>query len=325
MIIHNANSFRTEFHAKPSGTQIGFGDQLLTIGSCFSENVGARLQKNKFPVLANPFGTVYNPISIFKLLDTEVLDHSKFVEVGGQWYHLDFHSQFTGRDQKTLETVLQLKLKEAAAWLAKVRTVFVTLGTAYVYEWLESDEVVANCHKIPQKKFRKRLLTLEEMQVTFDRLKIKLTEINPKIQFVFTVSPVRHIKDGIEENQLSKSLLRVFCHELSQGERVAYFPAYEMMMDDLRDYRFYKTDMIHPSEMAEDYIWDKFQQTYMSDQTRKVLKEWRKIQAALSHRPFNPESENHQKFLKDQDKKLDIFSEYFNVEQERALLKKQMI
>lgn len=325
MIIHNANNFRTEFHPRPSNVQLGFQDQLLTIGSCFSENIGGRLQGSKFPVLANPFGTVYNPISIFKLLDTEALDDSKFVEVGGQWYHLDFHSQFTGRDKKTLETVLQFRIKEFAEFLDRAKTVFVTLGTAYVYEWLENGEVVANCHKIPQKQFSKRLLTLEEMKEAFGRLRKNLTKVNPELKFVFTVSPVRHIKDGIAENQLSKSLLRVLCHELSQKESVCYFPAYEMMMDDLRDYRFYKTDMIHPSEMAEDYIWEKFQQTYLSEQTRKVLKEWSKIQAALSHRPFNPESENHQKFLKDQVKKLDIFSDYFNVEEERGILQNQMI
>ncbi|WP_422359163.1 GSCFA domain-containing protein [Reichenbachiella sp.] len=325
MIIHNANNFRTEFHPRLSSFQIGFGNQLLTIGSCFSENIGLRLQQNKFEVLVNPFGTVYNPISIFKLLGADSLDDSKFVEVGGQWYHLDFHSQFTGRDKKTLETLLELKLKEVSAYLTQAQTVFVTLGTAYIYEWLENLEIVANCHKIPQKQFSKRLLSLEEMKESFERVKVNLIKVNPALQFVFTVSPVRHIKDGIVENQLSKSLLRVLCHELSQGGQVSYFPAYEIMMDDLRDYRFYKTDMIHPSEMAEDYLWDKFQLTYMSDQTRKVLNEWGKIQAALSHRPFNPESENHQKFLKDQDKKLDVFSEYFDIEEERMLLKKQMI
>ena len=325
MIIHNTNNFRTEFHPKPSSFQIGFGNQLLTVGSCFSENIGQRLQQNKFGVLANPFGTIYNPVSIFKLLDVNAPDTSKFVEVGGQWYHLDFHSQFTGRDQKTLETVLELKLKEVSEYLTQVQTVFITLGTAYVYEWLESGEVVANCHKIPQKQFRKRMLSIEEMKESFEKLKMNLTKVKPGLQFVFTVSPVRHIKDGIAENQLSKSLLRTLCHELSQHNQVSYFPAYEIMMDDLRDYRFYKSDMIHPSEMAEDYIWNKFQITYMSDQTRKVLNEWGKIQAALSHRSFNPESANHQKFLRGQDKKLDVFSEYFDIEQERAFLQRQMI
>lgn len=325
MVIHNASSFRTELHLKPSNLQIGFADRILTIGSCFSENMGAQLLASKFSVFANPLGTVYNPISIFKLLSEKSLDDSKFVEVGGQWYHLDFHSQFTGRDRKTLETVLKLKQKEVHDFLGQATVVFITLGTAFVYEWVESREVVANCHKIPQKKFTKRLLSLEEMQEAFDQLKIELLQMNPSLQFVFTVSPVRHIKDGIAENQLSKSLLRVLCYELAQDSKVKYFPAYELMMDDLRDYRFYKTDMIHPSEMAEDYIWDKFQQSYFSESTRKVLKEWSKVQAALAHRPFNVESESHQKFLKDQDKKLEVFSEYFNVDKERALLQGQMI
>lgn len=325
MVIHNANNFRTEFHPKPSGLQMGFDTKLLTIGSCFSENIGEKLRSGKIPALVNPLGTVYNPISIFKLLSNEPLDDDKFVQVGGQWYHLDFHSQFSGRDKQTLNTVLQLKIKELSNFLSQAEIVFITLGTSYVYEWIESGAVVANCHKVPQKKFTKRLLSLEEMKSAFDHLKARMIEYNPSIQFVFTVSPVRHIKDGIAENQLSKSLLRVLCYELSLGSQVSYFPAYEMMMDDLRDYRFYKTDMIHPSEMAEDYIWEKFQQTYFSDQTKKVLFEWAKIQASLAHRPFNLESENHQNFLKEQVKKLDVFSEYFDVEEERLLLQNQLI
>ncbi|WP_456462474.1 GSCFA domain-containing protein [Reichenbachiella sp.] len=325
MVIHNANNFRTEFHPKPSKLQMDFDTQLLTIGSCFSENIGAKLQSGKIPVLVNPLGTVYNPICIFKLLSNDPLDDDKFVEVGGLWYHLDFHSQFSGRDKKTLETVLKLKLKELSDYLSQAQIVFITLGTSYVYEWADSGSVVANCHKIPQKKFAKRLLSLEEMKGAFEQLKTKLIQLNTSLQFVFTVSPVRHIKDGIAENQLSKSLLRVLCHELTQDSQVSYFPAYEMMMDDLRDYRFYKTDMIHPSEMAEDYIWEKFQQTYFSDQTKKVLKEWGKIKSALAHRPFNLESENHQKFLKDQVKKLDVFSEYFDIEEERVFLQNQLI
>ncbi|MEP2026415.1 MAG: GSCFA domain-containing protein [Reichenbachiella sp.] len=325
MVIHNANNFRTEYHPKPSKYQIGFATKLLTIGSCFSENIGQKLQESKFSILANPLGTVYNPISIFKLLGQAKLDQSKFVEVGSQFYHLDFHSQFTGRDQKTLETVLNLKCKELTNYLNETQIVFITLGSAFVYEWIESGEVVANCHKIPQKKFKKRLLSLEEMTTSFYELKAKLGQINPQIQYIFTVSPVRHIKDGIVENQLSKSLLRVLCYELAKENQVDYFPAYEMMMDDLRDYRFYKTDMIHPTEMAEDYIWDKFQHTYFSEQTRKVVKEWSKIQSSLSHRPFNPESDGHQKFLQNQFKKLDLFSEYFNVEGEKMIIQQQLI
>ncbi|WP_420581004.1 GSCFA domain-containing protein [Reichenbachiella sp.] len=325
MVIHNANNFRTELHVRPAKQPLGFDDNILTIGSCFSDNIGGKLKENKFSVLANPLGTVYNPISIFKLLGSEDLNATKFVEVGGLWYHLDFHSQFNGRDRKTLETLLRLKLQEVREFVRTAKAVIITLGTSFVYERKDSRDVVANCHKIPQSKFEKRLLGLDEMKAAFIELRSTLLAINPSLRFVFTVSPVRHIKDGIAENQLSKSLLRVLCHELSQDTQVSYFPAYEMMMDDLRDYRFYKTDMIHPSEMAEDYIWDKFQLTYMSEQSQRILMEWGKIQAALSHRPFNPKSENHQKFLKDQVKKLDVFSEYFDIEEERAFLKKQMI
>ena len=324
MVIHNTNNFRTELHVRPSSQQISFQDQLLTIGSCFSENIGSRLQRNKFKVLSNPLGTVYNPISIFSLLRQKEINQIKFVQIGDLWNHLDFHSQFAGKDQKTLSTLLNLKMEEVHSHLRKTNIIFITLGTAYVYEWKESGEVVANCHKIPQKQFVKRLLSLGEMKESFFQMKSNLEKINSSLKFVFTVSPVRHIKDGIVENQLSKSMLRILCHELSIEGSVDYFPAYEMMMDDLRDYRFYKTDMIHPSEMAEDYIWAKFQETYFSEQTKKILKEWGKIQSALAHRPFNPQTENHFKFLKDQLKKLELFEEYFNVDRERAIFQQQL-
>ncbi|UXX78749.1 GSCFA domain-containing protein [Reichenbachiella carrageenanivorans] len=323
MVIHNTNNFRTEYHARPAGLQVDHASKLLTIGSCFSDNIGQKLLSDKFEVLVNPFGTVYNPVSIFNLLAAESIDPDKFVNVDGQFYHLDFHSQYTAQDQQTLEVILTSRLEAVKSYLAQANFVFITLGTAFVYETIASRAIVANCHKVPQKHFVKRLLSLEEMSVAFDCLKRKIEEVNPELQFIFTVSPVRHIKDGIIDNQLSKSLLRVLCDEC-QNQGAGYFPAYEMMMDDLRDYRFYKTDMIHPSEMAEDYIWGKFGQTYFSDQTRKVLKEWGKVQAALSHRPFHPGSENHQKFLRDQLSKLSIFSEYFDVESERNILQQQL-
>lgn len=324
MVILNANNFRTEYHPKPSAWQFDHSADLLTIGSCFSDKIGQKLLDHKFSTLVNPLGTVYNPISIFRLLHNSAIDEEKFVEVGGQYFHLDFHSSFTAREKSTLKTVLDLKTKEMADQLKQVDCVIITLGTAYVYELVSNGEVVANCHKVPQKKFKKRLLSLDEMSVSFNLLKAQLDGINPSLQYIFTLSPVRHLKDGLVENQLSKSLLRVLCHEWSKNERVAYFPAYELMMDDLRDYRFYKTDMIHPTEMAEDYIWEIFQQTYCSGQTQKIQNEWNKIQTALAHKPFNPDSVSHQKFLKNQLVKLDVFAEYFDVSEERAKLNKQL-
>ncbi|MEO9803081.1 MAG: GSCFA domain-containing protein [Reichenbachiella sp.] len=320
----NSNNFRTEYHPKSSSMQIRHESNLLTVGSCFSDNVGQKLLDSKFSVQLNPFGTVYNPISIFDLLLSREVDAEKFVEVGGQYFHLDYHSQFTSRDKGTLKTVLELKKKEITAYLSTADFVFITLGTAFVYERKSTAEVVANCHKLPQKNFTKRLLTIEEMISSFQQLKSYLNTVNPSLQFIFTVSPVRHIKDGIVENQLSKSLLRVLCHELTRDEKIEYFPAYEMMMDDLRDYRFYKNDMIHPTEMAEDYIWNKFQQTYFSDQTQKIVKEWDKVRVALAHRPFNPDSESHQKFISDQLKKLDVFSEYFSITEEKRVFENQL-
>lgn len=325
MVIHNSNNFRTELHPVAAKDKIDHRSNVFTIGSCFSDCIGNRLQDNKFNVLVNPAGTVYNPISIFRLLESEGLDNTKFVKVGDQYFHHDFHSSFTARDQNTLGTVLELKIKEIKEGLKEANYLFITLGTVYVYELHESKSVVSNCHKVPQKNFSKRMLSIQELRTSFDQLRSYMDAINPKLKFIFTVSPVRHIKDGIAENQLSKSMLRVFCGELAEEGLVEYFPAYELMMDDLRDYRFYKTDMIHPTEMAEDYIWEFFQQTFFTDSTQKILKEWGKMKAALAHKPFNPDSGDHQRFIKNQLDKLKVFEEYFDIQNERALFEDQLI
>ncbi|MEO9967238.1 MAG: GSCFA domain-containing protein [Reichenbachiella sp.] len=325
MVIVNSNNFRTEYHPKPTSLQINHSDRLFTVGSCFSETIGQRLHNSKFSVDVNPFGTVYNPMSIFKLLTSCEIDERKLVEVGGQYYHHDFHSKFTARDEETLMTLLSLVRNESVEKLKQASFLFITLGTAYVYELKSTNEIVSNCHKVPQREFDKRLLTLDEMSSAFQEFKAKLEAINPDLKIIFTLSPVRHIKDGLVENQLSKSILRVCCHEWSKSSSMSYFPSYEMMIDDLRDYRFYKNDMIHPSEMAEDYLWEKFQLAYFSNQTQIMLTEWDKIRAALSHRPFNPMSDNHQKFLRNQLTKLDIYSEYFDVTEEKNILEQQLL
>jgi hypothetical protein len=191
-----------------------------------------------------------------------------------------------------------------------------TLGTSWIYELGEFGRV-ANCHKQPQKLFEKRLSSIEEMEEGVSKVLEKIQIQNPKLNIILTVSPVRHLKDGVAQNQLSKSLLRVLCSQLEDRfESVSYFPAYEIMMDELRDYRFYKSDLIHPTEEAEHYIWEKWQNSFFSEETRKKVDEIRKVQLELSHRPFNPESASHQKFLQNLLSKLERLNAEFDFSDE---------
>tara|TARA_R110002096_G_scaffold118253_1_gene256058 strand:+ start:10525 stop:11442 length:918 start_codon:yes stop_codon:yes gene_type:complete len=275
---------------------------MVTIGSCFSEVVGERLTHSKFNTLTNPFGTTFNPHSIFSLLlnslESKPADPELYLNRHDNFFHYQLHSSFNGSSIKDLSDKIEntkIKVKES---LEKATHLFITFGTAFVYRLIENERIVANCHKQAQRNFSKSILGLEEMRYGFNGFYQKLIAVNPNIQLVLTVSPVRHIKDGIPENQLSKSLLNVFCHQIvSKYPTIYYFPAYEIMMDDLRDYRFYKEDMIHPNSMAEDYIWNEFSGAFFDSETIDLIQHIDQIQKNLSHRPFNPQSQAHYQFL----------------------------
>ena len=314
----SSNSLRTEIKIQNSDWNIGLKDSIITIGSCFSDSIGERLKKYKFNTLVNPFGTVYNPISIFRLLQDQPIDPDRVVENQGLFLHYDFHSSFRKDNKEDLLKSLDEIKVSTIDKLRKADCLVITLGTAWVYELASTGEIVANCHKVPQKGFSKRLLGLKEIIKAFDGLVESLRPLNPDLKILLTVSPVRHIKDGIEENQLSKSMLRVICDfAVSSYDHVAYFPSYEIMMDDLRDYRFYKDDLIHPTEFAEEYIWKKFMETYFDSETLEFVKEWQSILAAMEHRPFNPGSPDHRLFCQSQIEKLDALSEVVDVREEK--------
>jgi hypothetical protein len=208
---------------------------------------------------------------------------------------------------------------QKADWL------IITYGTAWVYELLETKEVVANCHKMPQTLFAKSLMTQKKVLDSFETMYGLLKSFNPNIKIIVTVSPVRHLKDTLELNSVSKSVLRVACHTLTeQYHDVLYFPSYEIMMDDLRDYRFYKSDMIHPTKDAEEYIWEKFVERFFDDSLKSFLKKWGEIRTALAHKPFHPTSSSHQKFLHQTLKKLLELKALVNVDQEVAMLEEQL-
>lgn len=272
------------------------------MGSCFASLLGDRLSAGKFQVMANPFGIIYNPLSLLKLLSAclqgEELDSLGILEHQNQFFHYQLHSSFHASSPELLRDEFSSRSKQVVADLTNCSHVFLTWGTAYIYELRHSSMTVANCHRQPAKLFTKRLLGSGEMEEAFSEFQKLLLHINPSARVVVTVSPVRHIKDGIPENQLSKSLLRVFCHQLEAAYGfVNYFPSYECMIDDLRDYRFYKADMIHPSEVAEDYIWANFSESFMGPEVRQKYDRILKLQRSMAHRPFYPESEEHQRFL----------------------------
>lgn len=286
--------------------------------------VGNRLEKYKFNVLSNPFGNIFNPISVHKLLNSESNFSDSYVEKNETWYNYHLHSEFNAWSKQDLEEKIQLKQKQTKAFLETSTTIIITYGTAWVYELNESKSIVANCHKQPQNLFSKRLLSVDEIIKSFHNL-IESIPNTKTINFFLTVSPVRHIKDTLELNGVSKSVLRVACHQLASiFENVHYFPAFEIMQDDLRDYRFYKKDMIHPTEVAEDYIWEKFSNSVFDKETLQWLPKIDEITTALHHKPFQPESESYRKFLRDLVQKIELLPKKLNFESEIGFLRKQM-
>lgn len=319
-------TFRTELQIPGSPVKIGLKDVVVTMGSCFSDVIGGYLQSHKFDATANPFGTVYNPISIFNLLSPKVWEEDKFVESNGAFYHYDAHSSFLATSKDELASSLQRVKGEVDEKLQKANWLVITFGTSLVYKMKSTNDIVANCHKVPQKHFSKHALSMKELTEGFDSFYQAIKRSNPSLKLLLTVSPVRHIKDGLVDNSSSKAKLRVLCDMCSDAyDGVYYFPSYEIMLDDLRDYRFYKADMIHPNDVAEEYIWDKFQQVYFDQDTQNFVRQWEKIKLAINHKPFNRESYAHQRFLISTLASLEKFKGIVDISEEEKNLKDQMI
>ncbi|WP_299991750.1 GSCFA domain-containing protein [uncultured Pontibacter sp.] len=304
----------------------------MTIGSCFAEVIGRRLHDSKAQVVVNPFGTIFNPLSVSKLLRGAISQQRDFdqnlVQHNGIWYAYDLHSSLSSPNRDELLVTITNLLDTTRTALQQAKLLIVTLGTAVGYRLLSSGEVVANCHKIPARNFNRELLPLHTLRQDMESTLEQLQQFNPKLQVLLTVSPVRHIKETIEINSVSKSILRVLCHQMTTNQQARYFPAYEIMVDDLRDYRFYGRDMVHPTEVAEDYIWDKFVQAYLSQEFRDFLQEWEKIRRALSHRPFHPASDAHQKFLKNTIDQLQDLSRRYSIDtaaEERSITQQLIV
>lgn len=292
-----------------------YADPIQTFGSCFAENLGARLAENRFDVDRNPFGILYNPASVARtlrrLIAPEPYEATELHRYADLTHSFDHHGSFSS--PSTAETAKQIndRLLFSAARLRKSSRLIVTFGTAYVYRLKSTGQVVANCHKMPDKFFERELLKTEEIVTEWKELLPQLWTLNPAVKILFTVSPIRHVKDGLHANQLSKATLLLAVDRLVADfpDRLAYFPAYEIMLDELRDYRFYAEDMLHPSPQALAYIWNRFAETYLEKDTQKVLNEWQEIRKALNHRSLYPDSRSNQRFLEQTLLKIERFKE----------------
>lgn len=292
-------NFRTVVPIKKSIDRIGYYDTILSIGSCFAVNISKRLDYYKFQTTSNPFGILFHPLAIEKIINKALKNtfftENDFFQHNNLWHCFDFHSELSQRSIQEIQKVSNEKLTVLNNSLREIDFLFITLGTAWIYEHHHKG-VVANCHKLPQTYFSKRLLSIEEIESCLQSIVQQVKDVNPKLKIVFTVSPVRHLKDGFTENQISKSHLISGLHSLLRKNTCcSYFPSYEIMMDELRDYRFYADDMLHPSEFAVNYIWERFVETFIDDAFLNDMKEIDSIRKGLLHKPFN-QTEQYQKF-----------------------------
>ncbi|WP_241331590.1 GSCFA domain-containing protein [Chryseobacterium arthrosphaerae] len=282
--------FRTEVDIPASEKKIEIEDKIFSIGSCFASEMTDLLENGQLQTLSNPFGTIFNPFSINnsvqRLHDSAFYQEEELITYNEEYISLDHHTSFDTRYiHQTLDKINK-SIEEGNAFLQEADWIIITYGSSFIYEFLPKKKLVANCHKIPQKFFEKRLLSHQELTGSIYNTILELKDICKEgVQILFTVSPVRHTKDGMVENQLSKSKLITAIHEsISMFEDCHYLPVYEILMDDLRDYRFYKEDMIHPSTQAVNYIFDKFGNAYFSGETQNFIKENFKIIKALEHK-----------------------------------------
>lgn len=291
--------FRTVVAIEDYGFTISHGQQGLMVGSCFAANIGERMEAGKMPVSVNPFGVMYNPLSVVRTLEMlesgDSFTEDRLRYYNGLWFSFSHHGSFSSSDKEQVLQRIDASIEKGHRALMDADYLVLTLGTAWVYQWKESGEVVGNCHKLPAKEFFRYRLEVEDIVAAFDRL--FSSEIYRRKKIVLTVSPIRHLKDGAAENQLSKATLLMAVHRLAgKYENVCYFPAYELMMDDLRDYRFYEKDMVHPSTVAIDYIWERFCESLIAPESCRLFKRIEKIAAACNHRPFNPDTPQHKAF-----------------------------
>lgn len=306
--------FRTEIPHNSSEFTIHHAQKLCFLGSCFTENIGRKMLDNQFNAIVNPFGVLYNPASIEKHLWSIIHGNEPDIKAlyrhKDMYLHFDFHSKFSNPNKA--KAIQQMQEAFHSVDLTSIDYLFITWGTARIYRNKADHSVVANCHKLPAKEFLREALSVDSIVNSYDTLIEKLRQVNPKLTIVLTVSPVRHLKDGFIENQRSKSRLILAAETLeSRNPNVHYFPAYELMMDDLRDYRFYDDDLLHPNNQAQSYIWNYFSDYFFSDETKHINQEIEHLRKAKQHKLFFPDSEETKKFADAHFKKCQTLSKRY--------------
>jgi hypothetical protein len=300
--------FRRELQVKPFEEKLSIRQNIMLAGSCFTEHLSEKLIQNRFNVLQNPNGIIFNPMSIARSVSSYVapkLYEKQDIFLRDElWTSWEHHSRFTHTDADELLKMINHSQMEAHDFLKQADWMILTLGSAWVYQ-LENGEVVANCHKVPTDKFRKKLLSTEDVLSALDNMIHRIFIFNPKVRIIFTISPVRHLRDGFIENNRSKAILIQAAHHLVEKfNKLYYFPAYELIIDDLRDYRFYAEDMVHPNYQATAYVWQKFSEACLDAESQRFMKVISPVNAAIAHKPFQPDSLAHRNFRKKQFEKL---------------------
>jgi hypothetical protein len=308
--------FRTTIPVSPFPVKISYNTGIVMLGSCFTENIGEKLHWYKFPVNINPFGIIYNPYSVKNSLERIMKCNSysedDLVLNNGLYFCFDHHSRFSDVNRDAALSQINEALTSTNQDLKKASFLIITLGTAFYYELKSSGQVVSNCHKLPDTNFSRNRMSVNDIVVAYKLMIDTIHNFNPDLNIIFTVSPIRHWKDGAHENQISKSTLLLAINELIIAyNKIYYFPAYELMLDELRDYRFYEQDMLHPNKVAIDFIWKRFMDGFMDRNTNSIMSEIEKIQLAKQHRPFNIGNENFQNFALQQLNKIDHISNLY--------------
>lgn len=322
--------FHFEFDIKKLSQPIIHKDKLFLIGSCFTENIGEKLKKYKFSVLENPNGILFNPVSVAEALtayvDNTQLGTEDLFQLNEGWHSWKHHSRFSGLTAEEALTKINTSTSEANKFLKEADYLMITLGSSWVYTLTEKalnakvGSVAANNHKAPADWFYRRLMTNEEVLQTLDYVLYRLFHFNRKLKVIFTISPVRHLREGVVENNRSKAVLIQGVHHLvDKFDKLYYFPAYELVIDDLRDYRFYAEDLVHPNYFATQYVWKKFIDACIDERSKELMEEIHSINLAFQHKPFNASSEQHQKFLNsfhEKTKRLQLQFPYLDFEKE---------
>ena len=297
--------FRTTVKTGENRAWLHHSDSVMLLGSCFSDNIGGKLNGALINASVNPMGTLYNPMSIDRavqrLIECRPVAGQDLFMQGGVWNSFDFHSRHSMPDKQATIDRMNQRIVAGHDCLRHAQLLTITMGTAIVYRLKSTGEVVANCHKVPQHEFERKMATVGEMAEVIAGMLAALHTFNPDLHVILTVSPIRHVADGLDVNSLSKASLRVAIHQAMarHSDYCDYFPAYEIMVDDLRDYRFYASDMVHPSDVAVEYIWQAFQATYLDDRSALAVSRCERIHKRLQHRPMSANRETVERFNND--------------------------